>query len=81
MKSIGIISIVVASITGFVVWVANSIAENAITNACFDIIFDMSEYATQYDSVTGLLIGAIPYVLTGGMAFATCESILKQFEN
>ena len=72
-----IVSAAVSVFVGIIVWIADSIAENAITDACFSIIYDSADTASQYDPVAGALIGLIPAVIAACLTFVGMEAILK----
>lgn len=74
-----IIATVISVFVGVIVWIADSIAENAITDVCFGLIYDSAETVAQYDPMCGILIGMIPAIIAAGLTFMGVEAILKFF--
>ncbi len=75
-----VISGIIGLFVGLIVYIVDSIVENTITDACFSIIYDMADSASQYDPATGALIGLIPAFISGLLTFAAAEAILKPIE-
>lgn len=69
------VSAVVACIVGLIEWLSLSIAENAITEACFSIIRGQADIASQYNPMYGVLINLIPVIITVGPLYVGLRKI------
>lgn len=75
-----ILPAIVAVVVGLIVWTADLISENAITNACFSIIHESANSVSHYDPVAGALISLIPVVIVVCVTFVGIKALLKMIE-
>lgn len=60
-----------------ILFIVDSIAENAITDAVFSIIYQSADIASQYDPVSGALIRFIPLFIVAALTFAGLKPFCK----
>ena len=69
------VSAIISYAVGLIEWFYLSIAENAITDTCFSIIYGQAEFASQYNPVYGAIINLIPAIFTAGGIYAGLQAI------
>ena len=75
-------SVALAIFAGVITYIMETMVENTVFDACFSIINDMADYASQFSPATGFVIRSIPLFIAAITTYMALQGhLMKKIGN